>query len=182
MQNSSSVALLHKHLQLLLPHATDIYSRSATLLKESSWNGSVGEKLRGASHNGIMSKGTLTSELTAQSCPGFIAADLVIYCRKSSCSDKKACRHRVLWSCQRKPKTTSFSGLPRLHWNRCSGSEGLSWAVQEKKWGRFKSGGENGEGSRVGDRFLGSATHTRSPFSFPGGTPPPKLFLDLHPA
>jgi len=41
------VALLHKHLQLLLPHATDIYSRSATLLKESSWNGSVGEKLRG---------------------------------------------------------------------------------------------------------------------------------------
>lgn len=41
------MALLHKHLQLLLPHATDIYSRSATLLKESSWNGSVGEKLRG---------------------------------------------------------------------------------------------------------------------------------------
>ncbi|KAH0619794.1 hypothetical protein JD844_014057 [Phrynosoma platyrhinos] len=32
--------------ELLLPHATDIYSRSATLLKESSWNGSVGEKLR----------------------------------------------------------------------------------------------------------------------------------------
>ncbi|KAL7980305.1 hypothetical protein Chor_014634 [Crotalus horridus] len=45
-ENSSSVALLHKHLQLLLPHATEIYSRSATLLKESSWNGSVGEKLR----------------------------------------------------------------------------------------------------------------------------------------
>ncbi|XP_063305478.1 probable E3 ubiquitin-protein ligase HERC1 isoform X3 [Pelobates fuscus] len=45
-ENSSSVALLHKHLQLLLPHATDIYSRSATLLKESPWNGSVGEKLR----------------------------------------------------------------------------------------------------------------------------------------
>lgn len=45
-QNSSSVALLHKHLQLLLPHATDIYSRSANLLKESPWNGSVGEKLR----------------------------------------------------------------------------------------------------------------------------------------
>ncbi|XP_015275623.1 PREDICTED: probable E3 ubiquitin-protein ligase HERC1 [Gekko japonicus] len=45
-ETSSSVALLHKHLQLLLPHATDIYSRSATLLKESSWNGSVGEKLR----------------------------------------------------------------------------------------------------------------------------------------
>ncbi|XP_037767220.1 probable E3 ubiquitin-protein ligase HERC1 isoform X1 [Chelonia mydas] len=45
-ENSSSVALLHKHLQLLLPHATDTYSRSATLLKESSWNGSVGEKLR----------------------------------------------------------------------------------------------------------------------------------------
>ncbi|EPY81720.1 guanine nucleotide exchange factor p532 isoform 1-like protein [Camelus ferus] len=46
-ENSSSVALLHKHLQLLLPHATDIYSRSANLLKESPWNGSVGEKLRG---------------------------------------------------------------------------------------------------------------------------------------
>ncbi|MXQ86267.1 hypothetical protein E5288_WYG006562 [Bos mutus] len=45
-ENSSSVALLHKHLQLLLPHATDIYSRSAKLLKESPWNGSVGEKLR----------------------------------------------------------------------------------------------------------------------------------------
>ncbi|XP_017947880.1 probable E3 ubiquitin-protein ligase HERC1 isoform X7 [Xenopus tropicalis] len=45
-ENSSSVALLHKHLQLLLPHATDIYSRSATLLEESPWNGSVGEKLR----------------------------------------------------------------------------------------------------------------------------------------
>lgn len=46
-QGSSSVALLHKHLQLLLPHATDIYNRSATLLKESSGNGSVREKLRG---------------------------------------------------------------------------------------------------------------------------------------
>ncbi|KAI1904452.1 hypothetical protein AGOR_G00005790 [Albula goreensis] len=45
-ENSSSVALLHKHLQLLLPHATDIFSRSATLLKESSGNGSVREKLR----------------------------------------------------------------------------------------------------------------------------------------
>ncbi|MBZ3889111.1 putative E3 ubiquitin-protein ligase HERC1 [Sciurus carolinensis] len=45
-ENSSSVALLHKHLQLLLPHATDIYSRSANLLKESPWNGSVGDKLR----------------------------------------------------------------------------------------------------------------------------------------
>ncbi|KAG2470375.1 HERC1 ligase, partial [Polypterus senegalus] len=45
-ENSSSVALLHKHLQLLLPHATDIFSRSATLLKESSWNGSLREKLR----------------------------------------------------------------------------------------------------------------------------------------
>ncbi|XP_060031692.1 probable E3 ubiquitin-protein ligase HERC1 [Erinaceus europaeus] len=45
-ENSSSVALLHKHLQLLLPHATDIYSRSANLLKESPWNGSVGGKLR----------------------------------------------------------------------------------------------------------------------------------------
>lgn len=45
-EGSSSVALLHKHLQLLLPHATDIYNRSATLLRESSGNGSVREKLR----------------------------------------------------------------------------------------------------------------------------------------
>ncbi|XP_028981614.2 probable E3 ubiquitin-protein ligase HERC1 isoform X4 [Esox lucius] len=45
-ENSSSVSLLHKHLQLLLPHATDIFSRSAILLRESSWNGSVREKLR----------------------------------------------------------------------------------------------------------------------------------------
>ncbi|XP_023674598.2 probable E3 ubiquitin-protein ligase HERC1 isoform X1 [Paramormyrops kingsleyae] len=45
-ETSSSVALLHKHLQLLLPHATDIFSRSAALLKESSWNGGVREKLR----------------------------------------------------------------------------------------------------------------------------------------
>uniref|UniRef100_A0AAZ3RI90 HECT-type E3 ubiquitin transferase n=1 Tax=Oncorhynchus tshawytscha TaxID=74940 RepID=A0AAZ3RI90_ONCTS len=45
-ENSSSVALLHKHLQLLLPHATDIFSRSATLLQESSWNGSIRGKLR----------------------------------------------------------------------------------------------------------------------------------------
>ncbi|KAG8576379.1 hypothetical protein GDO81_009838 [Engystomops pustulosus] len=45
-ESSSSVALLHKHLQLLLPHATDIYSRSARLLRESPCNGSVGEKLR----------------------------------------------------------------------------------------------------------------------------------------
>lgn len=47
VQNSSSVALLHKHLQLLLPHATDIFSRSATLIKESSWNGNIQEKLQG---------------------------------------------------------------------------------------------------------------------------------------
>lgn len=47
LQNSSSVALLHKHLQLLLPHATDIFSRSATLIKESSWNGNIQEKLQG---------------------------------------------------------------------------------------------------------------------------------------
>lgn len=47
LQNSSSVALLHKHLQLLLPHATDIFSRSATLVRESSWNGSIQEKLQG---------------------------------------------------------------------------------------------------------------------------------------
>uniref|UniRef100_A0AAV2LT25 B30.2/SPRY domain-containing protein n=1 Tax=Knipowitschia caucasica TaxID=637954 RepID=A0AAV2LT25_KNICA len=45
-ENSSSVALLHKHLQLLMPHATDIFSRSATLIKESSWNGSIREKLQ----------------------------------------------------------------------------------------------------------------------------------------
>ncbi|XP_053490210.1 probable E3 ubiquitin-protein ligase HERC1 isoform X6 [Ictalurus furcatus] len=45
-EDSSSVALLHKHLQLLLPHATDIFTRSAVLLKESSGNGSVREKLR----------------------------------------------------------------------------------------------------------------------------------------
>ncbi|XP_033842077.1 probable E3 ubiquitin-protein ligase HERC1 isoform X2 [Periophthalmus magnuspinnatus] len=45
-ETSSSVALLHKHLQLLLPHATDIFSRSATLIKESSWNGSIREKLQ----------------------------------------------------------------------------------------------------------------------------------------
>uniref|UniRef100_A0A668SQ94 HECT-type E3 ubiquitin transferase n=1 Tax=Oreochromis aureus TaxID=47969 RepID=A0A668SQ94_OREAU len=45
-ENSSSVSLLHKHLQLLLPHATDIYSRSAALIKESSWNGSIREKLQ----------------------------------------------------------------------------------------------------------------------------------------
>ncbi|MEQ2219749.1 hypothetical protein XENOCAPTIV_023129, partial [Xenoophorus captivus] len=46
-ENSSSVALLHKHLQLLLPHSTDIFSRSAALIKESSWNGSIREKLQG---------------------------------------------------------------------------------------------------------------------------------------
>ncbi|XP_077942009.1 putative E3 ubiquitin-protein ligase HERC1 isoform X9 [Gasterosteus aculeatus] len=45
-ENSSSVALLHKHLQLLLPHATDIFSRSAALIEESSWNGSIREKLQ----------------------------------------------------------------------------------------------------------------------------------------
>ena len=47
LQNSSSVALLHKHLQLLLPHAKDIFSRSSALIKESSWNGSIREKLQG---------------------------------------------------------------------------------------------------------------------------------------
>lgn len=51
LQNSSSVALLHKHLQLLLPHATDIFSRSAVLIKESSWNGSIREKLQGNDHS-----------------------------------------------------------------------------------------------------------------------------------
>lgn len=81
MQNSSSVALLHKHLQLLLPHATDIFSRSATLLKESSWNGSVGEKLRGVYAKGVVYK-RLTSELVAKFYAGLIASDLLIssYC------------------------------------------------------------------------------------------------------
>ncbi|XP_008933489.1 PREDICTED: probable E3 ubiquitin-protein ligase HERC1, partial [Merops nubicus] len=60
-ENSSSVALLHKHLQLLLPHATDIYSRSATLLKESSWNGSVGEKLRGVIY--VSAAGSMLSQI-----------------------------------------------------------------------------------------------------------------------
>ncbi|OXB82040.1 UNVERIFIED_CONTAM: hypothetical protein H355_004123 [Colinus virginianus] len=59
--NSSSVALLHKHLQLLLPHATDIYSRSATLLKESSWNGSVGEKLRDVIY--VSAAGSMLSQI-----------------------------------------------------------------------------------------------------------------------
>ncbi|XP_014872809.1 probable E3 ubiquitin-protein ligase HERC1 isoform X1 [Poecilia latipinna] len=45
-ENSSSVALLHKHLQLLLPHATDIFSRSAALIQDSSGNGSIREKLQ----------------------------------------------------------------------------------------------------------------------------------------
>ncbi|KAJ7425197.1 hypothetical protein WISP_24460 [Willisornis vidua] len=60
-ENSSSVALLHKHLQLLLPHATDIYSRSATLLKESSWNGSVGEKLRDVIY--VSAAGSMLSQI-----------------------------------------------------------------------------------------------------------------------
>ncbi|XP_035381674.1 probable E3 ubiquitin-protein ligase HERC1 isoform X2 [Electrophorus electricus] len=45
-ESSSSLALLHKHLQLLLPHATDIFTRSALLLRESSGNGTVCSKLR----------------------------------------------------------------------------------------------------------------------------------------
>ncbi|XP_034385564.1 probable E3 ubiquitin-protein ligase HERC1 isoform X2 [Cyclopterus lumpus] len=46
-ESSSSVALLHKHLQLLLPHATDIFTRSAALIQESSsLNGSMREKLQ----------------------------------------------------------------------------------------------------------------------------------------
>ncbi|XP_076880016.1 putative E3 ubiquitin-protein ligase HERC1 isoform X2 [Brachyhypopomus gauderio] len=45
-EGSSSVSLLHKHLQLLLPHATDIFTRSALLLRESSGNGTVRDKLR----------------------------------------------------------------------------------------------------------------------------------------
>ncbi|KAJ7398001.1 hypothetical protein BTVI_128929 [Pitangus sulphuratus] len=60
-ENSSSVALLHKHLQLLLPHATDIYSRSATLLQESSWNGSVGEKLRDVIY--VSAAGSMLSQI-----------------------------------------------------------------------------------------------------------------------
>ncbi|XP_029961368.1 LOW QUALITY PROTEIN: probable E3 ubiquitin-protein ligase HERC1 [Salarias fasciatus] len=45
-EDSSSVSLLHKHLQLLLPHAADIFSRSAALLRESSGNGGIREKLQ----------------------------------------------------------------------------------------------------------------------------------------
>ncbi|KAG8144816.1 hypothetical protein E2320_013235 [Naja naja] len=60
-ENSSSVALLHKHLQLLLPHATEIYARSATLLKESSWNGSVGEKLRDVIY--VSAAGSMLSQI-----------------------------------------------------------------------------------------------------------------------
>ncbi|XP_052361362.1 probable E3 ubiquitin-protein ligase HERC1 [Oncorhynchus keta] len=45
--NSSQCGSAPKHLQLLLPPlATDIFSRSTTLLQESSWNGSIREKLR----------------------------------------------------------------------------------------------------------------------------------------
>ncbi|XP_053720543.1 probable E3 ubiquitin-protein ligase HERC1 isoform X1 [Synchiropus splendidus] len=45
-ENWSSVALLHKHLQLLLPHATDILSRSAVLIRDSAGNESLREKLQ----------------------------------------------------------------------------------------------------------------------------------------
>ncbi|XP_032830981.2 putative E3 ubiquitin-protein ligase HERC1 isoform X4 [Petromyzon marinus] len=45
-ETSSSVALLHKHLQLLLPHAAEIFARSVSLLRETPRNGSVRDKLR----------------------------------------------------------------------------------------------------------------------------------------
>ncbi|XP_061671695.1 probable E3 ubiquitin-protein ligase HERC1 isoform X2 [Syngnathoides biaculeatus] len=61
-ENSSSVALLHKHLQLLLPHAKDIFSRSATLIKESPWNGSVREKLRDVIF--VSAAGSMLSQIT----------------------------------------------------------------------------------------------------------------------
>ncbi|KAM9317693.1 putative E3 ubiquitin-protein ligase HERC1 [Pholidichthys leucotaenia] len=60
-ENSSSVALLHKHLQLLLPHATDIFSRSAALLKESSWNGSIREKLQDVIY--VSAAGSMLSQI-----------------------------------------------------------------------------------------------------------------------
>ena len=40
----------------MLPHATDIFSRSATLIKESSWNGSIQEKLQGQELLGFLSQ------------------------------------------------------------------------------------------------------------------------------
>ncbi|XP_028822113.1 probable E3 ubiquitin-protein ligase HERC1 [Denticeps clupeoides] len=45
-EGCSSVALLHKHLQLLLPLACEVFERSVALLRESSWNGRVCQKLR----------------------------------------------------------------------------------------------------------------------------------------
>uniref|UniRef100_A0A8C4Q7E9 HECT and RLD domain containing E3 ubiquitin protein ligase family member 1 n=1 Tax=Eptatretus burgeri TaxID=7764 RepID=A0A8C4Q7E9_EPTBU len=45
-ESCSSVALLHKHLQLLLPHATDIFTRSSSLLRESAQNDTVKDKLQ----------------------------------------------------------------------------------------------------------------------------------------
>uniref|UniRef100_A0A8D3C3F9 E3 ubiquitin-protein ligase HERC1 n=1 Tax=Scophthalmus maximus TaxID=52904 RepID=A0A8D3C3F9_SCOMX len=60
-ENSSSVALLHKHLQLLLPHATDIFSRSAALIKESSWNGSIREKLQDVIY--VSAAGSMLSQI-----------------------------------------------------------------------------------------------------------------------
>ncbi|KAA8579332.1 hypothetical protein FQN60_010672, partial [Etheostoma spectabile] len=61
-ENSSSVALLHKHLQLLLPHATDIFSRSAALIKESSWNGSIREKLQDVIY--VSAAGSMLCQIT----------------------------------------------------------------------------------------------------------------------
>ncbi|XP_034753665.1 probable E3 ubiquitin-protein ligase HERC1 isoform X10 [Etheostoma cragini] len=61
-ENSSSVSLLHKHLQLLLPHATDIFSRSAALIKESSWNGSIREKLQDVIY--VSAAGSMLCQIT----------------------------------------------------------------------------------------------------------------------
>lgn len=73
LQNSSSVALLHKHLQLLLPHATEIYTRSATLIKESSWNGSIREKLQGDDQKFLLQKVHVPLCLTQVNCILFMA-------------------------------------------------------------------------------------------------------------
>lgn len=72
LQNSSSVALLHKHLQLLLPHATDIFSRSVVLIKESSWNGSIREKLQGNGSFAGRRRSPVVSAATLRRCQHFL--------------------------------------------------------------------------------------------------------------
>ncbi|XP_056269201.1 probable E3 ubiquitin-protein ligase HERC1 isoform X3 [Pseudoliparis swirei] len=62
-ESSSSVALLHKHLQLLLPHAADIFGRSAALIQESSsLNGSIREKLQGVLY--VSAAGSMLCQIT----------------------------------------------------------------------------------------------------------------------